>query len=124
MDAPKTNRFIQAAVLFSSTSTLICCALPALFISLGMGATFAGLIGAVPQLVWFSEHKEVVFSIAGGFIVLSAVFSYRSRNAPCPLDPKLTEACTRTRVWSKCVFRFSVTAYLVGAFFAFVAPFF
>ena len=36
--------------LFTSTGTLICCALPALLVSIGAGAVMAGLIEAVPQI--------------------------------------------------------------------------
>lgn len=35
----------------TSSSTLICCALPALLVAIGAGATLAGLVTAVPQLI-------------------------------------------------------------------------
>jgi hypothetical protein len=35
--------------LLASTSTLICCALPALFVALGAGATFASMVNAFPS---------------------------------------------------------------------------
>ena len=39
--------------LFTSFSTLICCALPALLVSIGAGATLAGIISNFPQLIFF-----------------------------------------------------------------------
>lgn len=108
--------------LFGSAGTLVCCALPALFVSLGLGAAFAGLVGTVPQLVWFSENKNPVFGVAGVLIAVSSVLQYRARNAPCPIDPELARICTSSRKWSKRILIFSVAAYLTGAFFAFIAP--
>jgi mercuric ion transport protein len=37
--------------LFSSFSTLICCALPSVLVLLGMGTTVASLLSAAPWLV-------------------------------------------------------------------------
>ena len=52
------------ASLLASGSTLICCALPALLVTLGAGATLSSLVAAFPALVWLSEHKGLVFGTA------------------------------------------------------------
>ena len=62
--------------LFSSFSTLICCALPSVFVLLGMGTTVASLLSAAPWLVSFSRHKIWTFSIAGILIAMSFVMTY------------------------------------------------
>lgn len=108
--------------LFTSVSTLFCCALPALFVALGFGAAFAGLVGAVPQLIWLSENKFWLFVI--GVILLSAggILQWRARSISCPIDPNTGEACQIARDWSRPIYVVSVVIYLVGAFFAFIAP--
>ncbi|MEO1658649.1 MAG: hypothetical protein AAFR65_13115 [Pseudomonadota bacterium] len=108
--------------LFASTGTLVCCALPALFITLGMGATFAGLVSAVPQLIWLSQYKVYVFLGAGVMLGVASYSRWRSRNDPCPIDPELARACTRMRVIGGAVLWVSVILYAVGGFFAFIAP--
>lgn len=108
--------------LFASSSTLICCALPALLVALGAGAVLSSLVAVFPQLVWVSEHKEVVFVLAGLMLSASGGLQWRNRNAPCPIDPALRDACLRTRTWSARVYGVSVLLYLVGGWFAFVAP--
>lgn len=108
--------------LFASSSTLICCALPALLVTLGAGAALSSLVTVFPQLVWLSEHKEALFVLAGTLLSLSGVLQWRNRTAPCPIDPALRQACLRTRAWSARVYGFSVVLYLVGGWFAFVAP--
>jgi len=62
--------------LFSSFSTLICCALPSILVLLGMGSAVASLLSAAPWLVNLSRHKIWTFSIAGTLIAASFVTTY------------------------------------------------
>ena len=43
--------------LFASSSTLVCCALPAIFVALGAGASFASLVSTFPFLITLSQYK-------------------------------------------------------------------
>ena len=62
--------------LFSSFSTLICCALPSVLVLLGLGTTVASLLSAAPWLVSISRHKVWTFSIAGTLIAVSFAMTY------------------------------------------------
>lgn len=115
------RRIAPTLALFGSFSTLLCCALPALLVSLGAGAAMIGLVGAVPQLVWISEHKVGLFAFAGTMLTLSAITRFASRNAPCPADPTKAAACRRLRRLSLGVFLASLAMYATGFYFAFVA---
>lgn len=108
--------------LFTSLGTLLCCALPALFVILGFGAAFAGIVGTVPQLIWFSEQKVWIFGLGACLLSLGGYLQWRAKNETCPIDPVLADACTTTRDWSKIIYLVSVGIYLFGAFFAFLAP--
>lgn len=107
--------------LFGSTATLVCCALPALFVALGMGAVVAGLVSAVPQITWLSENKLLVFGGSGALIALAAWLHWRARNAPCPAEPAAARACRRLRAASAVILAIAAIAWCVGAFFAFFA---
>lgn len=109
--------------LFASVSTLICCALPALLVAIGLGASLAGLLSVFPQLVWFSEHKEVVFSVAGILLVITGYMQFFSESPSCPSDEKLAKACAFAQKSLKAVYIISVLFFLVGVFFAFVAQY-
>ncbi len=111
---------LPTLTLFSSLSTLLCCALPALFVALGAGATLAGVVTQVPGLIWVSKHKPLVFGFAAGMLMLAGFLRYRSRNDPCPIDPEQAVACKRLRRMSGVVYWSSVFIALVGAYFAFV----
>jgi hypothetical protein len=108
--------------LFTSSGTLICCALPALLVSIGAGATMAGLVTNFPQIVWLSEHKLGLFVVAGIMLVGAGVLQWRARSLPCPADPGLAAACMRTRKISAGIYWFSVAMFAIGFFFAFIAP--
>ena len=115
------RRIAPTLALFGSFSTLLCCALPALLVSLGAGAAMIGLVGAIPQLVWISEHKVGLFAFAGTMLTLSAIMRFASRNAPCPADPTKAASCRRVRRLSLGVFLASLAMYATGFYFAFVA---
>lgn len=109
--------------LFCSAGTLICCALPALMISLGLGASLAGFVSNYPQIIWLSKYKGAVFGIAAIMLTLAGYMQWNARNMPCPADPAKARACARLRKISIGIYIFSVLAFLTGAFFAFVAPY-
>jgi len=110
--------------LFSSSGTLVCCALPALFVALGAGAVLSSLVSAVPAIVILSEYKVAVFVFAGVMLAGSGYMQWRNRYAPCPTDPVLAAACTKTRRLSQWVYGASVVVFVTGGFFAFVLPLF
>ena len=108
--------------IFTSSSTLVCCALPALLVAIGAGAALSSLVAAVPQIVWLSEHKIALFVIAGAMLIAAWSLQRRARELACPSDPVLAAACATTKDYSKTIFVTSIVIYLVGAFFAFAAP--
>lgn len=107
--------------LFTSTATLVCCALPALLVSVGLGAVMAGLIEAAPQITWLGRYKPAVFAVAGLVLAAAGYWQWRARLLPCPADPAAARACARLRRAGWVLWWTSVVLYLVGAFFAFLA---
>lgn len=125
-EAPETllvaNQRASVFSLFTSASTLICCALPALLVTIGAGAALSSLISVVPQLVWLSEYKLPIFAFAIGMMLFSGLLQWRARNAPCPADPSLATACANTRRRALQIYLFSWVILLIGIWFAFIAP--
>lgn len=107
--------------LFTSVGTLVCCALPALFVTLGAGAALAGLVSTAPWLIALSKYKAWTFGISGAMILLAGIMRWRARNAPCSIDPEQAKACGRLRKISGWIYWVSVVIWLVGFFFAFIA---
>ena len=108
--------------LFTSGSTLICCALPATLVAIGSAATLTALVGNFPQLIWISEHKGLVFGLAGAMLAIAGYLQWQARNAPCPVDTALAAICTKTRKNALRIYWLSVAIFVVGTFFAFIAP--
>jgi hypothetical protein len=116
------TKWASVLSLFTSSGTLICCTLPALLVGIGAGAVMSSLVANVPQLVWFSEHKVEVFLFAAVMLVLSGLMQWQAKSLPCPADPRLAETCMATRKTSMRVYLISVLIFLIGGFFAFIAP--
>ena len=116
------NVGLTIGALLASSATLVCCVLPAVLVAIGAGAALAGLVTAVPQLVWLSEHKPLVFGIAGALLAISGWAVWRSRSEPCPTDPYLARACMRLRRASAVIYWIALGSFAIGATFAFVLP--
>lgn len=58
--ASRENPLLSYLALFTSLGTLLCCALPSLLVLLGMGATAASFLAALPWLVTLAtEHCRI-----------------------------------------------------------------
>ena len=120
--ALRRNAALSAAALLSSSATLVCCVLPAVLVAVGAGAALAGLVTAVPQLIWLSEHKSLVFGVAGCLLAASGVSLLYGRSLPCPVEPDAARACQRLRRISAVLYAVAFGSFVIGAGFAFVLP--
>ena len=110
--------------LFTSFSTLLCCALPSLLVLFGLGATVASFLSVAPWLVTLSRHKAWVFAASGALIALNAIYVYRIAprmrgefESCAPDDPTACETADRV---SRAVLWTSALIYLIGFFTAYV----
>jgi hypothetical protein len=116
------NVGLAAGALLASSATLVCCVLPAMLVALGAGAALAGLVTAVPQLVWLSEHKLLVFVVAAVLLAVSGLALWYGRSLPCPSDPVAARSCRRLRRISAALYGVAVGSYALGTTFAFLLP--
>ena len=119
----KIGNSLAWLTIFTSASTLLCCALPALLVALGAGAALASFVGVFPQIVWVSENKTPVFVVAGVMLAIAGYLQYRARFLPCPADAALAAACGRQRRVSNVIYFASLAIYVVGVGFAVVGPY-
>lgn len=110
--------------LFTSFSTLICCALPALLVTLGLGAVLAGIFSSFPLIVTLGNYKELTFVIAGSLIGLNFFLVYRKRkeDEDCEIPGEAQEtSCDTASRWSKGILWISAIMLFVGLFMAYLA---
>lgn len=117
------ERALAILSLFASTSTLLCCALPTLLVTLGLGAVVAGAVSALPWLVPLSQNKGWVFFGAGLLIGGNWMLVKRwDRRAACEVPATGGEnACQVASRFSRIVLGVSTALYAVGFIVAFVA---
>ena len=108
--------------LFTSTGTILCCALPALLVTIGAGAALSSLISIFPQIIWVSKYKEYIFTAAFILIILSGYLQWQARKLPCPADKLLAAQCMRARKLSLVIYFVSVMILIIGFAFAFIVP--
>ena len=114
---------VSYLALFTSVGTLLCCALPSLLVLLGLGATVASFLSAMPWLVTLSRHKDWVFGVSGGLILGNLVYVYavtprlQRAGAACPADAP--DGCTGATRVSRAILWVSLAIYSVGVFSAY-----
>jgi hypothetical protein len=91
---------------------------------LGLGATVASFLAAVPWLVTLSRHKTWVFTVSGLLIGSNLLYVYmiaprlQKPGAVCPTNAP--NACNAAGHFSRVVLWISTTIYAVGVFSAFI----
>lgn len=116
------DKSVNFLSLFASSSTLICCALPAMFIALGAGATFASVITSFPFLIVLSQYKISITIFAFIMIIAAGYANYKTYHMPCPADPDLGRECLKTRRRSRVLYYFSTLIFIFATLFTYVVP--
>ena len=115
------SAWLSYVSLFTSVSTLLCCALPSMLVLAGLGATVASMLSALPWLVKLSQHKQWTFSISGALIALSFANMYwlapRLQGGQCAADDP--NACAQVSRVSKVLLWVSAAIYSLGFFVAY-----
>lgn len=105
--------------LFATTGTLICCALPILLVTLGLGATVAALTSSFPVLITLSQHKEWIFAGSAALLAAAGWLLYRPGRA-CPTESALAALCNRMQTWNRRIYWSSVVVWAIGFFAAYL----
>ncbi len=111
---------VTVFTLFTTTGTLVCCALPIIFVTLGLGATVAAMTSTFPFLIVLSQHKVWVFAFSGLMLAISGWLMFRPGRA-CPVDEQLGRACNTANKWNRRIYWTSVVIWSIGFFAAYLA---
>lgn len=111
--------WLRWLTLFVTSSTLLCCALPVLMVSLGFGAVMASLYYNVPTLLFLAKHKLWILSLSALLLLFLAWMIWRP-NQTCPTEPVLATLCQKTKRWNRWVFWISVSIWFIGVFFSYL----
>ena len=115
------DKLMSFLSLFTSLGTLLCCALPALLVTLGLGAVVVAGVSAFPWLVPLTRNKEWLFLSAGVLIGLNFFLTYRSKpQTVCDLESG-GDGCHVAGGWNRVVLRLSAGIYAIGLFMAYAA---
>lgn len=105
--------------LFTSISTILCCALPIILVTLGMGAVFASLTASFPFITWLAERSIYLFAIATILLLIGGYFIFIKPQS-CPADKKLAEMCSKTKKFNKIIWWLSVMILAISFFFKYI----
>lgn len=109
-------------VLFASIPTLLCCALPILFVSLGMGSVVALIYGEyLPFLSWFGQNKEITLTFTS-LVLLTAAYLLFHPGRSCPTDPELAASCKHAQIINRRLFCISTALFFISLSSIYLLP--
>ncbi len=120
LENPRVGAGVSWVSLFASTSTWICCALPILLVSIGAGATLAGITSHFPLFIVLGAYKGWLFAVSAAILAAASGLAWRSAEL-CPADPVLARQCQRVRLWNKRILWTSLIVWLIGFLAAYLA---
>jgi len=114
------EKSVTVFTLFTTTGTLICCALPIMLVTLGLGTAVVSMTSAFPFLIVLSQQKAWVFAFSGIMLAISGWLMYRPGRS-CPTDAALAKACNSAHKWNVRIYWSSVVIWVIGFIAAFLA---
>lgn len=108
---------LRWVTLFISSATLLCCALPVLLVSFGLGAVVASANYNIPGFMLLAEHQFWTLSLSAVMLIFLAWVIWRP-NQLCPADPKLAAICQHSKHWNIVIFGLSILIWMIGFFFS------
>lgn len=135
-----SKRALTFFTFLFSTSTLMCCTIPALLSVIVGATTVASTLSMMPWFVTIAVHKKWIFIVTALMLTLNAMVIYRRRvttaseiqDLPnqrfakffmtvCDIDAK--EYCEPVSKAAKIIFWISVLMFLIGFIFAYILPY-
>jgi len=108
------------AVVLASSTTLVCCTLPIVLVSLGLGAVSAALFANVPGVTFVAANKLWFFATSAVLIALGAWALFRPGRT-CPSDPVLAARCAAADRWNRRLLGLAGGLWLIGFASAYLA---
>ncbi len=108
-------------LLFTTSGTLLCCAIPIILVTLGLGASVATLASAAPWIITLSQYKGWMF-LSSAILIGLSFWAIHRPGRTCPTDPVLAAACNRADIWNRRFIMLSGGMWLIGFIAAFGLP--
>ena len=113
-----SQRVVSVLTLFTSTGTLLCCALPATLATFAGGTAVIALTSTVPWLIPLSRYKDWIFLTATLMLLVNGILILRPKGAvACSITGghgcEVAGRFTKLMLWS------STVVVGVGAFFSY-----
>ena len=116
--ASRMQKLTGFLALFTSTGTLLCCALPAAIAAVAGGAAVGAFVSTFPWLISISHYKGWIFFLAFLLIVFSGILTFRPHGKlACSITGG--QGCEVAGRFSKIMFWISVIIYVIGFSFAY-----
>ena len=112
-------KFINNLILLiSNGGVMLCCVLPAILVSLGLGSTMVTFLNEYPIFIKITEYKNYIFSVVLFILFFNGFVIYKNRNKFCEIEG-LKNECSQVKSVSILLYIFSIIIYLISLFLSY-----
>jgi hypothetical protein len=105
--------------LFTSISTILCCALPTILVAIGMGTVFASITSNFPFVIWLSQKILYLFVTTAILLLVGGYFIFLKPQT-CPLNQNSNQICNKTKKFNKIIWWVSFIILITSFFFKYI----
>ena len=115
----QNSLIVTILAFFTSCSTLFCCALPIILVSLGFGAVSSSLISNYAFITILAEYSITLFILAFILLSLSGYLLF-FKVSFCPANPEYAKICLLCKKTAKIMWFISLFILFVAIFFKYI----
>lgn len=111
--------FNNLILLILNGGVMLCCVIPAILVSLGLGSTLATFLNHYPIFIKISEYKNYIFIFVFLILIINGFILYTNKNRSCDIN-SLEQECTEVKSVSLILYYLSIVIYLISLFLSYI----
>lgn len=105
-------------LLISNGGVMLCCVIPALLVSLGLGSTLATFLSDYPIFVKVTKYKDFLFLFAFVTLIINAIIIKKNKNKMCDIN-NLEKECSEVKTVSEKLYYFSLFIFIISLYLSY-----
>jgi len=91
-----------------------------MFVFMGLGSVFAGILSYFPFLTILSHNKNILFIISGMILLISGILQFINYNKSCIIIDK--DSCNKNKKISLYTYIISLILFVISSFVVYILP--
>lgn len=105
-------------LLISNGGVMLCCVLPAILVSLGLGSSLATFLSEYPIFIKITSYKDYIFLFVFFILSFNGYILYKNNKKVCEIN-NLNKECIEVKRVSKLLYFISIFIFLISLYLSY-----